>query len=161
MNERNTTHGLAKTSPVYNTWKGMKQRCYYPKHRDFALYGGRGIVVCDEWKEDFKAFHDWAMNHGYKEGYSIDRRDPDGNYCPENCRWVPWKTQANNTRRNCYIEYDGEVLTLSQASEKYNIPYHTLKARLNRLHWPVELALHTPVTLSNNNIVSTRKDVSE
>lgn len=95
--ERLTIHGLKK-SRIYKQWQGIKGRCYNKKNKVYKNYGGRGITVCDEWKNDFKAFYDWAMANGYKEGLQIDRRDNDGNYCPENCRFVTRMVNTQNTR---------------------------------------------------------------
>jgi len=95
--KRSTTHGL-KHHPLYSVWQNMKTRCYNPKTWNYKNYGGRGIKVCDEWRNDFKAFYDWAVNDGYSDGLSIDRRNNDGNYEPSNCKWSTAKEQANNRR---------------------------------------------------------------
>lgn len=94
---RNTTHGKY-SSKLYGVWNCMKQRCNNPKNNRFHDYGGRGITVCNEWKDDFQAFHDWAMSNGYAEGLSIDRIDVNGNYEPSNCRWVTMLEQRHNRR---------------------------------------------------------------
>ena len=91
------SHGLSDTR-LYNIWLGMKQRCYYPEHKDFHNYGGRGITVCEEWLNDFKAFYDWAIANGYREDLRIDRIDVNGNYEPSNCRWTTWREQRLNQR---------------------------------------------------------------
>lgn len=88
-------HGQAK-SRLYRIWCAMKKRCYDPKANNYRYYGGRGIVVCDEWKKDYVPFMEWAVSSGYKDNLSIDRIDPDGNYTPENCRWVTMSVQNSN-----------------------------------------------------------------
>lgn len=92
----NTKHGK-RNERLYNIWCGMKQRCYNKNHVRYSRYGGRGITVCDEWKNDFKVFYDWAMLHGYADNLTIDRIDNNGNYTPSNCRWVDYKTQYENS----------------------------------------------------------------
>lgn len=92
-----TSHRMSNTR-LYNIWSAMKQRCYYPKHKDFHNYGGRGITVCTEWKNDFMSFYFWATDHGYKDDLSIDRINVNGNYEPDNCRWATAHEQRLNQR---------------------------------------------------------------
>lgn len=79
-------------------YQGMKQRCYNTNRPNYKYYGGRGIVICDEWLSSSQAFFDWAMANGYQENLTIDRINNDGNYEPQNCRWVSAKEQATNKR---------------------------------------------------------------
>lgn len=98
------THGESHTR-LYYVWCGMRQRCSDPHNIHYSLYGGRGIRVCKEWQTSFEVFRDWALATGYdvnapRGQCTIDRIDPDGNYCPENCRWVDAKAQALNKRNS-------------------------------------------------------------
>ena len=90
---------------LYNVWSSMKDRCYNPNNMFYSHYGGRGICLCDQWVKNYQAFHNWAMNNGYdphakRYQCTIDRLDVNGNYEPQNCRWVDMKMQRNN-RRDC------------------------------------------------------------
>lgn len=91
-----TVHGGSKTR-LHNIWKGMRQRCQYEGHTKYWNYGGRGIKVCEDW-QTFPAFRYWALANGYEETLTLDRIDCDGNYAPDNCRWVSYKLQNLNRR---------------------------------------------------------------
>ena len=93
------SHGLTH-HPLYRVWQRMKQCTTSPTHQDYSHYGARGIKVCEEWFNDFKCFYDWAMSHGYRPHLTIERKDVDGDYCPENCTWIPQSEQPRNTTRS-------------------------------------------------------------
>ena len=93
------THGSSKTR-LYHIWGGMKDRCSRKNNKNYRLYGGRGIKVCDVWNNDFLAFRNWALDKGYKDNLSIDRIDPNGNYEPNNCRWITLTEQTYNKRNS-------------------------------------------------------------
>lgn len=141
--QRRKAHGQTKTR-LYTIWENMKKRCLKPSQPHFDDYGGRGITVCAEWLNCFEDFRDWAFANGYADNLSIDRIDVNGNYCPENCRWVDVQTQMNNTRRNNFITFNGETHTLAEWSRLTGINYMSLKTRLQR-GWSIEKALTEPI----------------
>lgn len=136
-------HGLSYHR-LHRIWDKMKYRCYNPKCPRYSDYGGRGIIICDTWKNNFKAFYDWAVLNGYKENLTIDRINVNGNYEPSNCRWVSQKVQSRNTRKNHYITYKGQTYCLSDWANKYNILPDTLWMRIKR-GWTIEKALTKPI----------------
>lgn len=138
--KRPKTHGGTGTR-LYKTWCSMKERCYRENDKSFPRYGGRGIKVCDEWRDDFVTFRKWAEISGYDDTLSIDRIDPNGSYGPQNCRWVSMNEQAVNKRNNHFIEYGGKRLTLSQWERETGILASTIKARIVDLGWDVGRAL--------------------
>lgn len=111
---------------------GMIDRCYNKNNKAYKHYGERGIIVCKEWKENKKSFFDWSLKNGYKDFLQIDRINYNGNYSPENCRWVDVNTQANNRRNNRIIEYNGNKYTLSQIAKLFDINYATLCSRIRK-----------------------------
>lgn len=123
-------HKLTNTR-IYHIWENIKSRCYNKNNPRNKNYGARGIKVCDEWKNDFKAFYDWSMANGYQDDLTIDRIDNNGNYEPSNCRWADKITQANNTSRNRYITYKNKKLTISQWSRELKIKKTTLLSWIN------------------------------
>lgn len=132
-------HGESHTR-LHNIWLGMKNRCYNKKHDRYPFYGGRGIAVCPEWKNDYIAFRDWARSHGYSDNLTIDRIDVNGNYCPFNCRWIDRKEQARNRTSNVF--YKGKCL--AEWCELLGISQKALNRRL-RDGWNIEKALFTPL----------------
>ena len=101
----------------------MKRRCYCKTDKAYNNYGGRGIKVCEEWKNNYLHFKEWSINNGYKENLTIDRINNDGNYESNNCRWINKKQQANNRRTNIKIRYKNEEYTLKQLAELLQIKY--------------------------------------
>lgn len=142
--EANTKHGDYKNR-LYLIYKKMINRCTDEKTPCYKNYGGRGITVCDEWKNDYLAFKEWALSHGYSDDLSIDRIDVNGNYEPDNCRWADDFIQNNNTRRNVNITFNGETHSLSVWGriKPNGLGYDTLRSRL-RDGWSIEKAFTTP-----------------
>ena len=140
---RGITHGETGTR-LYRIWAGMIQRCCNSSKRyEWDKYGGRGISICQEWRESFEKFRDWALNHGYSESLTIDRINVNGNYCPENCRWVTTYQQNNNKRTSKIIEFNGTTGTVREFADMYGLEYSCLYARL-KSGWGVSDALLTP-----------------
>ena len=124
-------------------WWGMKTRCYNKNDKHYKNYGARGISISDEWLI-FENFKDWSLNNGYDNTLTIDRKDVNGNYCPENCRWVTTLVQGNNRRNNRYFEYDGKINTTTELARNNNMSYSTLFNRLKK-GLSIEEAINKPV----------------
>lgn len=120
-----TAGGCPRT---FNVWRGMKERCLNPKAISFRNYGARGITVCDEWlgENGFENFHNWALSNGYSDTLFLDRIDNNGNYSPENCRFVTREENSRNTRRNHHITVDGTTLVLAEWARKCNVAHSTI-----------------------------------
>lgn len=127
----NHTHKQSK-SRLHNRWLGLKQRCVNPNNSSYKNYGERGIVVCDEWKDDFLAFKKWAMSNGYNDDLSIERIDVNKGYSPNNCTWIPMSEQATNRTSTIWLTHDGETLNIKQWAEKLGLKYGTLHSRYSR-----------------------------
>lgn len=128
--QRCVTHGMSK-DPVYAVWCSMKARCEKRSCGDFRLYGARGIKVCERWKHSFAAFlQDMGPRPG--DGFSVDRINNDGDYCPENCRWASSCDQASNKRTNTYLTIDGETKILSEWAKYAGITVSGMCRRIKR-----------------------------
>jgi hypothetical protein len=124
----------------------MKRRCDNPNATQFKDWGGRGIFVCPEWLHDFAAFKAWAMSSGYADTLSIDRKNNDGHYCAENCRWVTRKINSRNRRNNNLQTAFGETKCVADWADdaRCSVSYDTLFQRL-LAGWPTEQAIGKPL----------------
>ena len=139
-------HGGMWDTPTHRVWSGVLSRCCNPGNKSYSNYGGRGITVCEEWK-DFSLFHSWALSSGYQEGLEIDRTNNNGGYCPENCRWVSRSVNCRNRRNNLVFTAFGETKTAKDWHEDSRcvVPgFATLCQRI-RNGWQSEKALSHPV----------------
>lgn len=138
----NLQHGESKTRLHY-IWNNMNDRCI-PGHYTAHWHGDRGIRVCEEWK-DYTVFAKWARENGYDDTLSIERIDNNGNYCPENCKWIPSPLQARNRGTTLWVDYKGQKMSLAEACEIANMPYKQVFSRIKYMGWPVEKALTVPM----------------
>lgn len=138
--ERIRQHGMAHT-PEYAIWQAMRQRCENPESDAWDNYGGRGITVCAEWGKFERFFADVGPK---LPGQSLNRIDNDGGYCKENCEWTSTIVQANNTRRNRVMEFNGERRTLAEWAKWAGLTWYTLRSRLDNYGWSLERALTNP-----------------
>lgn len=118
---------------LYRVWASMKGRCYSKTHGKYKNYGAKGVTVCDEWRNSYLAFKEFALENGYAEGLQIDRIDNEKGYSPDNCRFITNKENSNNKSNHFWIDdFKGNVYTISQLSDKTGIKYITLHHRLKK-----------------------------
>lgn len=125
------THGMSNTR-LYKIYSNMKDRCYRKSCKAYKDYGQRGITIYQGWLDKFENFYNWATTHGYADNLTIDRINNNGNYFPENCRWVDMKTQANNTRKNVKITYKNKTQTLKEWADELGMTYTQIYHRYER-----------------------------
>jgi hypothetical protein len=138
--------GTYKRSPEYASYRTMISRCYDTNVGHFHLYGGRGIKVCDRWRESFDNF---LADMGPRPSleHTLDRINNDGNYEPSNCRWATRLEQARNKRTAVFLTYEGQTMSIAEWARKLEIPRYHITRRLKR-GWPIEATLTTPVNRS-------------
>ena len=149
-------HGMAK-SRIYKIWNGMKNRTNtnsLSKDTLYKNYSGRGIKVCDEWRNSFKNFAEWSLANGYTDNLTIERVNNDKDYEPYNCKWVDLGDQANNRRSNVKITYNNETHNLSEWCKRLNKDYALVYNRIHKNKWDFERAISEPVHIEKRN----RKD---
>lgn len=143
------TEDAVTKSPLYTIWIAMKSRCYNKNSiKNYSDYGGRGVVVCKEWVNNFDAFKEWALKNGWRKGLQIDKDIKakemgfDGLiYSPEMCQFVTSKVNNNSRRTSRFITFNNQTKTISEWSEITGIPSFTISARLNKLKWSIEKSL--------------------
>ena len=141
--EANTKHGQSSregSTSAYQIWQQMRDRCSNTGNKRYSSYGGRGITVCERWA----SFENFFADMGEKpDGLSLDREDNSKGYSPDNCRWATLEQQSNNTRRNRFVVYQGESLTVAQLAIKVDMKYSILHSRI-KLGWDVNDAVTLP-----------------
>ncbi|WP_303984632.1 hypothetical protein [Niallia circulans] len=141
-----TKHNMVNTR-IYNIWTTMKQRCYNKNNQKYKNYGGRGITVCDEWLDKANGvlnFYNWSKRNGYNDKYTLDRINVNGNYEPNNCRWVDMVTQQNNRRNNTLITINNITKTSAEWEKEYNLRSGLVGERYRR-GWTGEELLKNPI----------------
>lgn len=138
-NKNHLIHGKRKTR-LYRIWTNVKTRCYNENDPHFKRYGGRGITVCEEWRNSFEAFYNWAVSNGYSDELTIDRINNDGNYEPSNCRWVTFKEQNQNKRNVILLTYEGETKSCAEWCRILNLGKDTIRQRYHK-GWTTEECL--------------------
>lgn len=148
--DKTRTHGKRHTR-LYTVWCNMRRRCYYTADSSYKNYGGRGITVCDEWlgHDGFQNFWNWAYASGYDENApkgqcTLDRINVNGNYCPENCRWITMGQQARNKQNTVWVEFGGERVSLTDFSEQNEVSHGLAWGRLNRGWEPLDTMFVPP-----------------
>jgi len=137
--DRERTHNLTNHK-LYKVWANIITRCTNEKYYQFNRYGGRGIKICELWRNDFKCFYDWAIKNGWMPGLQIDRKENDGNYEPDNCRIVTPKVNANNKSNNLKFDLNNSSFSISDLCQLYGLKYTTLYGRIKK-GIPIDKAL--------------------
>jgi len=151
-------HGFAQENgPLYRCWLGISRRCYNKKDASYKNYGGRGIFMCPEWRGNFPAFRNWAISNGWAIGLTIERKEVDKEYSPQNCTWATRKEQNRNKRNSKLIEFEGQKLTSHEWAAITGISSGTIRRRICKRGWDIKKALTTPPesAISSNKITET------
>ena len=122
----------SRNDRLYGIWIGMKSRCYRKTHHEFHRYGERGITVCDEWLNSHDCFYDWAISHGYNDSLTIERKNNNAGYSPENCEWISRSDQARNRSTSFLVEHNSEKVSCADLSRMYGLEKHTILNRLRK-----------------------------
>jgi hypothetical protein len=141
----------------HRIWLSIKTRCFNGNHHTYTEYGGRGITMCEAWKNDYKAFRTWALENGYGNELSLDRIDNSGNYDPTNCRWADNFTQSRNKRNNVLLTFNGKTMVVNDWVKETGLQRKTISRRLER-GWAIEETLTTPAVVGANQKLRSEKN---
>lgn len=144
------THHMTRTR-LYFAWANMRNRCNREAVKSYKDYGARGINVCQDWNDSFESFRDWALENGYSDELTIERKDANKGYHPDNCCWVTKAEQANNRRSCIEIEYLGKTQNLMQWCNELGLNYKRVHNRMNKLGMTFEEAISAPVQKNKRN----------
>ena len=144
ISEKKDVNEITNHKKLYNIWYAMIQRCYDKTHQKYNDYGAKGICVCEEWKNNFHSFEQWAMENQYTDSMIINRKDVLKNYSPENCQIISTHEQGKNRSNNHQITYNGKTMILQDWANEVGISSTTIRKRL-KSGWTVKDALFTPV----------------
>lgn len=142
------THQLSK-HPLYNLWNSIKGRCCFKSSTSYKHYGEKGIIMCDEWKNSFLSFYEWALSNGWQKGLSIERSVNENGYNPKNCVFIKLSLQNKNRGNSRIFEYNGISKILSDWCIEFNMPYETIRHRLKK-GWNFEKSITTPLLRIHN-----------
>jgi len=139
------THGMAHT-PIFRCWADMNNRCYNPNNTSYADYGGRGIRVCEEWRNSFPAWYEYIGKYRPEYRCHLDRINNNGDYEPGNVRWVDWSTSMLNRRNSIYLTIDGETKSLIEwcRHPDCQVSAHVARARIRKLGYTPGDAIFMP-----------------
>ena len=137
-------HRIDENRSLWMKWNGMKRRCLNCNDERYKDYGGRGIRMYKPWIDSFDVFADWAISNGYKDNLTIERVDVNGDYCPENCIWIPLADQNFNKRQTLWVDYKGRHIQLIKLCNEKGKNYDTVHNRITKMGWDVERAIDTP-----------------
>lgn len=152
-------HGLTKKHPLYTIWCNIKRRCYVSNSKMYKYYGAKGVTMCDEWKGDFKAFHDWCIENGWGKGLEVDKDlksqiKPGKIYSPELCSIITRKQNIRNRSKTEFITYNNETLSIQEWAEKIGISYKLFWERLKIRCWGIDKIIETAYPIPHSYIVN-------
>lgn len=142
-------HGMY-ASPEYMSWQSMLRRCYNKNNKRFRFYGGRGICVCKRWRKSFLNFFN-DMGRKPTKKHTLERKNNNKDYCPENCKWATYEEQNRNTSRNRYVAIKGETKLLIDWIRKSKVLKKTVETRIYKLGWGIERAINEPTQSKYRN----------
>lgn len=144
-------HKVEENKSLWYRWNGIKKRCLFENDERYDEYGGRGIRMCQEWQDSFDNFADWALANGFREDLTIERIDVNGDYCPENCCWIPLKEQAFNKRDTIWVDYHGRHVQLRKLCIEKGLNYDAIHNRIRNCGWDAEKAIDEPIRTNEDS----------